>query len=516
MPVFRLVEESLQERFLNSRAKIQLYGGGFANGKTSASCIKAIQLAKDYPGCNGLMARSTYPKLNDTLRAEFVKWCPPDWIKSFPKSQNASNTCLLTNGSSINFRYIAQQGKTTQETTTSNLLSATYDWAIVDQIEDPEIVHKDFLDILGRLRGMTPYAGTDPTMPRNGPRWFIITCNPTRNWVYRELVKPIHDLQRGQFNEKLLCETDPNGKIRLDESKKPVPIIEIYEGSTYENESNLESDFIQTLEATYRGQMRDRFLMGRWLAYEGLVYPHFDDAVHVLHHHSVVDYYRRLVQSGAEITYLEGYDYGMAVPSCYLCGFVDDKGNVLLLDGFYDKEMLIDVQIAKIKEIRQQYNIPSNNHIYADPSIFKRNPGRGKLVGKSTASMFLDEGIYCERGNANISNGIIKVSQYLVPLRNHQNPVTGVYNSPYMYVSSNLEFVHNEFNDYYWKRDTTGDITDVPMDKNDHAMDTIKYILTDRPPISKLIVPLEDKPIGWRQWGERDLPEGLRSPRHAH
>ena len=77
MPIFRLVEDSLQQRFLDSKAKIQLYGGGFANGKTSAACIKAIQLAKDYPGCNGLMARSTYPKLNDTLRAEFIKWCPP-------------------------------------------------------------------------------------------------------------------------------------------------------------------------------------------------------------------------------------------------------------------------------------------------------------------------------------------------------------------------------------------------------------------------------------------------------
>ena len=37
------------------------------------------------------------------------------------------------------------------------LLSATYDWIGLDQIDDPGITHKDFLDLLGRLRGDTPY-----------------------------------------------------------------------------------------------------------------------------------------------------------------------------------------------------------------------------------------------------------------------------------------------------------------------------------------------------------------------
>ena len=92
MTTFKLTRGSLQERFLSSRGKVQIYGGGFANGKTATACIKALRIAMDYPGANILMARSTYPKLNDTLRKEFLKWCPDDWIRSFPKSANASNT----------------------------------------------------------------------------------------------------------------------------------------------------------------------------------------------------------------------------------------------------------------------------------------------------------------------------------------------------------------------------------------------------------------------------------------
>ena len=188
---FKITRGGLQDRLQLSRKKIQIFGGGFANGKTSGATIKAIEMARQYPGSNGLIARSTYPKLNDTIRKEFLKWCPKAWIKSFPMSSNSTNTCTLSNGTTINFRYIQQQGKK-EESSTSNLLSANYDWIVVDQIEDPEIVEKDFTDLLGRLRGSTEYIGDDDSMPMSGPRWLIVTLNPTRNWFYKKVIQPYH------------------------------------------------------------------------------------------------------------------------------------------------------------------------------------------------------------------------------------------------------------------------------------------------------------------------------------
>jgi hypothetical protein len=516
MATFKLTRGSLQERFLSSRGKVQIYGGGFANGKTATACIKALRIAMDYPGANILMARSTYPKLNDTLRKEFLKWCPDDWIRSFPKSANASNTCTLNNGTTINFRYIAQQGKVGNEATTSNLLSATYDCIIVDQMEDPEIVHKDFLDLLGRLRGMTPYAGDDPTMPKNGPRWFIITTNPTRNWLYRKLVKPLHDFKLyGNITDDLLCETDAKfGKMLLDDKRQPIPIIDLYEGSTYENKDNLEPDFIKTLESAYKGQMRTRFLMGEWSSYEGLVYPSYNEGLHVMSHQSIENYYRQLQMTTSKMTYLEGYDYGLAVPFCYMNGFTDDKGNVFLMDGEYQKEWSLDDQITAIKEKRLYYDIPSDNHILADPSIFRRTVGK-KLVGKSISDMMHEEGILCERGNNEITNGIVKVNQYLIPQRLHQNPITSEYEAPYIYISDKLEFWMNEISDFYWKKSPTGEQLDMPIDRNDHAMDTTRYMLSNRPNVAKLLVAKNPKEVGFRTWGERDLQDERRSHRHG-
>ena len=188
---YRLKKGSIHEQFLASRAKIQVFGGGFGNGKTSVAVVKALSIARDYPGCNILMARSTYPKLNDTLRKTFLDFCPAEAIKSFPMSKNSDNTCVLDTGSMVNFRYLQQKTSSADGTSSSNLLSATFDLAVVDQIEDPEITHKDFLDLIGRMRGSALYRGDDPSMPRTGPRWiiqFIKQLNGTLCYVQLELL----------------------------------------------------------------------------------------------------------------------------------------------------------------------------------------------------------------------------------------------------------------------------------------------------------------------------------------
>ena len=513
MPTYKIHEGSLQERFHASRAKIRLYGGGFANGKTAAGCVLALNLAKDYPGSNGLIARATYPKLNDTIRKEFMKWCPEHWIKSFPRSQNASNTCTLTNGTTINFRYIAQQGKEGNEATTSNLLSATYDWIVVDQMEDPEIVHKDFLDLLGRLRGSAKYAGNDITMPSTGPRWFVMTTKPTRNWVYKRIVEPIHKFNKGQVVDDLICERDEHGRVVLKDGK-PTPLVELFEGSTYENKENLEPDFIRTLESTYTGQMRDRFLLGKWSAYEGLVYSEFGTDTNVIEHYKVVDYLKRLQSTHRDIAYLEGFDHGIAVPSCYLFGFADGDSNVFIIDGFHKKEMSVEETASRIKDIRKKYNTDTNK-VWGDPDIFRRKGGEKKTVGKAVSALLHSEGIYCVRGNNDVRNGIIKCKQYLNVQMLHKHPITGVMGAPYLFISDGLDFFITEIVDYYWKKDAKGDVLDEPNGKNDHAMDTMKYMLSDRPSIATVISFPTPKSLGLLSWAESEVQERVKAHRYG-
>lgn len=506
-PTYRIFSGSIHETFNESRNKIQLFGGGYGNGKTTASLVlKCIPIARDYPGCNILIARETFPKLNDTIRAEFLKWVPPHWIKSFPMSANGTNTCTFINGSKINFRYIQQQGKG-GESSTSNLLSATYDLIIVDQIEDPGIQYKDFLDLLGRLRGSTPYVGNDPTMPKTGPRWFIPLCNPTRNWVYKKVVKPVHDYKSsGRLSGDLLCERDEDDKPVLDDDGNAKLIIDIIEGSTYENKENLSADFIKTLETTYRGQMKTRYLNGEWGAYEGLVYPAFDETVHGVSHEAMLAYLENLSQLGYDVQWLMGYDYGIVVPSCFLLAFIDPYGTICIIDGYYKPEMSIEKQRKEIAALCKQYGAPYTSSrfklrskIWADPAIFRKGAGGTKIVGKSIAEMFRDDStdepkIYMERGNNAIVNGITKVGAYLAPKELRLNPFTGQYGGCHLYYSDHLDFIADEMNDYIWKPAPANSVDmkqDEPRDGNDHACDTIKYMLSHMPkPSQRATVPL--------------------------
>lgn len=508
---YRIIEGGMQDRFHQSKAKVQFVGGGFGNGKTAATCIKALRLCKDYPGCNGLIARSTYPKLNDTIRREFLQWCPPHWIKRMPTRDD--NTLILKNGSTVNFRYVAQRGKE-QEEAKSNLLSATYDWIVVDQLEDPEFSHKDFMDLMGRLRGGTEYQGDDKLMPRVGPRWFMATLNPTRNWCYREIVKPLHDYHKGILNPKLLCEVDDNGQPVLTDGV-PTPIIELFEGSTYENVENVGEDYIKGMLSTYTGSMRQRFVYGEWGALQGLVYPQFDEAQHVIDHGDLLQYLRQLQLGGFEPIWHEGYDHGLMRQSCYGLFFVDDEGNVFLLDGFHQAEQTVQRSAAAIGNIRATYDLDlvSMSPIWADPDAFRRKTGDSRTVGQTVAALFNDEGISMQRGNNDNTSCIAKNWQYLAVMSKHQHPITGLVEAPHFYVSNKCQWFIDEVTEYYFQRDASDELIDKPVDRHDHAMDMWKYAMTPRPRLAKF-VGKPGQPPPWLAWHEIErMKQGIK-PRH--
>lgn len=508
-------ENSVHSRFLASRATIQLFGGGFGNGKTAAMCVKAIRIINEYPGCNGLIARATFPKLNDTIRKEFKKWCPTAQIVSFPESKNSDNTARFANGSTCNFRYISQQGRTVEQST-SNQLSATYDFVIVDQIEDPEISEKDFYDLLGRLRGNAVYRGYDPTMPKSGPQFLMLSCNPSAGWVYKRLVRPLKLYQeRGIVTDDLLCERDKSRVPVLGPDGKPILMIELFEAPTHANYRNLSKRYITTLESTYQGQMYDRYLMGEWASYEGLVYPQWSDLHHVIPHGDMQNYlddlthYRRYTPN-----WVEGYDFGIASPSCYLLAFVDPDQKVHIIDGFHRKEFDVKDQAKEVKRIRAHYGV-EDAHIYADPSIFRRVRASGSTVGKSTPDMFWDYGqLRFRRGNNDILNGILKVQSYLTVQQSLRNPYSGDTYSPMIFTSDKLAFIADEMSGYMWKRDHHDIPQDEPVDANDHSLDTIKYMLSDAPAVGDIIAAIDEIPP-YLKWHVSDHVTDTRKPRYG-
>lgn len=497
MKNYKLEPDSPQDLFRRSRAPIQIFGGAYANGKTSAACIKALQLCLDYPGSNGLIARSTYPKLNDTIRKAFLEeWCPPSWVKRRPT--NDDNTAVMANGTTVNFRYVAQKGKSREDgQTSSNLLSATFDWIVVDQIEDPEIGHKDFLDLLGRLRGSTPYRPNGPeddTMPSEGPQWLILTANPSYGWFYKKIVLPYKIyMEKGIRTEDLLVDSETG-----------LPIVDLIEADVYSNKNNLSTRFIKNMETAYKGQARDRYLLGKWAAYEGLVHPSFDRNVHFISRQQALHYIDDCRRRHVRLQVKEAYDFGIAAPSCYLLAIVDDWGRVVIIDGFHKKEFDYQEQPGAIHDIRMKYATHLKyDWVEADPGLFRRIAVAGQRVGIDTISkFFIDSGIRVRPADNSILQGIPKVNSYLNGRADFPHIITGEKPSPLLYVVDDLTWFEDEISSYYWKKNPQGQNIDEPQDGNDDAMNATKYLLTKLPEPSEIVIPAAALPPKWKFWYE--------------
>src|SRR5207253_8582936 len=133
------------------------------------------------------------------------------------------------------------------------------------------------------------------------------------------------------------------------------------------------------LESAYTGQMKDRFLKGLWAAYEGMIYPQFNQVTHCFDEKYMRTYLEEVYDMGYDIEWEEAYDYGLAVPSCYLLSAVDHNGYVHVVDGFYRKEMELADQAEEIARIRGKWRIgrePIDTYVNADPAIFKRTAGK--------------------------------------------------------------------------------------------------------------------------------------------
>lgn len=58
---------------------------------------------------------------------------------------------------------------------------------------------------------------------------------------------------------------------------------------------------------------------------------------------------------------------------------------------------------------------------------------------------------------------------------------------PNLMFSDNLPFIDDEFTAYFWTKNPLGDRIDEPVDRNDHAMDAIKYMLSRLPDPTELV-----------------------------
>jgi hypothetical protein len=216
----------------------------------------------------------------------------------------------------------------------------------------------------------------------------------------------------------------------------------------------------------------------------------------------------------SEVKVVEGYDFGLTSPSCYLLGFVDDWGRLFIIDGYHRGGFHYTLQPDEIRKIRQSYMgyaLKFDEHILADPACFRQIAVAGKKdTGDTIAKLYREDDIYMRPASNEIIAGIAKVNGYINGRADIPHAVTGEKPGTMLYVVDDLDFIEDEITSYYWKRNPGGQAIDEPMDDNDHAMNTLKYMLSKLPQPAKVVVPTQLLPPGWMFWQEEEERYGTR------
>ena len=253
----------------------QLYGGAARGGKSWYGCTWQIMRRLAYPESYGLIAREEHTKLTDTTLKTFFKVC------SFLELElgvdytfnGTSSIAYFNNGSHIFFREIKYTPKDPQFDRIGS-----YDLTDCFLDEAQQIHWKARSVLRGRLSVLSGKGwNTTPKM--------LYTCNPAKNWIYKDFYKPSKENTLGKdmsFISSLPGDNPFTEQSYLDNLAKADNITKqrlLFGNFEYDDDPNLLVEYDAILDlfennhvkggpgylsADIAMQGRDKFIVGNW------------------------------------------------------------------------------------------------------------------------------------------------------------------------------------------------------------------------------------------------------------
>ena len=212
---------------------------------------------------------------------------------------------------------------------------------------------------------------------------------------------------------------------------------------TLEDNPTLSPEYVAEMKAAYSGVFYDRYILGKWVMAEGLVYDEFDASVHVLNN----------IQPKEGWTLVRGIDYGYTNPFVCLWGALDEDGRLYIYDEHYRPRTLMDSHASAIKARPGHFQWTVSDHDAQDSA---------ELSAK---------GISSRPAQKEVILGIQKVKTRLKAAGDGR---------PRLFISSKCQNVIREFGMYRWANAKEGlNEKEEPVKENDHAMDVIRYMVME-------------------------------------
>lgn len=427
LDVFRLLgyQPHPQQREFHAAAEDDvLYGGAAGGGKSVAIVMEGLRACARHPGMRVLLVRRSYDELAESVFPVLAKY---GYGGALGATWNGTERELrFPNGSLFRFRYMENLSDA------SRRQGGQYQLLLVDEAT---LMPPGVVDILKfeRLR-------SDGTVPVIGTR---STCNPGG---------PSH----AQVKARYIDGTGHGSKVVADDQGLTVRFVQAKATDNPHLDDGYERRLNSIPDPQRRAAMRD----GDWDQFAGMMFPEWRHARHTLDPITLPVQWRRY----------NGIDWGYSAPWCVLWGAVDEDGRVWIYRELYKTQVGESEQAKQILAAEAE-----GEHVaarYGDDAMWAT---RGEA--KPVASVYAENGVaLTPAGKGGRVAGWQRTHSFLAeaPACAHHREL-GWATCPLVHVFSTCTELIRTLPAL--PHAPTGDPEDADTKAEDHAPDTLRYLL---------------------------------------
>ena len=408
--------------------------GGNRSGKTECGAVECIWIArgvhpyrKNRRDAFGWAVSLSTQVQRDVAQAKILKYLPKSWIADITmisgrKDAPASGVIDQIKIKNV-FGGISTLGFKSCDQGREKFQGASLDFVWFDE-EPPRDVYDECL-----MR----------VMDRRGDIFGTMTPLKGRTFIFNEIY-----LNR-RHNPEIWCEF-----------------------MSWEDNPHLSAKEIKLLDSALDKSALDARKYGKFSAEAGLVYPEFDEGVHVIPPFPVPPEWQDIIS----------IDPGLNNPLSAHWYCRDFDGNVYAVAEHFASGKDVDFHAAAIKEISRRLGWKTDGKGRLRALIDSAANQRTLSGVKSVAELFCERGIIVDTNvDKDVFSGIARVKSCLC--RGNGEPD--------LYIFEGCTNMIEEFKTYCWADG------DAPLKRDDHCMDELRYYLSRRPPIaerSEFLTPL--------------------------
>ncbi len=195
---------------------------------------------------------------------------------------------------------------------------------------------------------------------------------------------------------------------------------------------------------------------GKFMQNGGMVYNEFDEQIHVIDPFVIPQDWQDAIS----------IDPGLHNPLSAHFYAVDYDGNVYVVAEHYQAEQTVSYHAEKIKQIAQNLNWKTDRQGYLHALIDSAATQKTLASSKDVVQLFYENGIITNpKVNKDLFSGISVVKSYLKTADGRSR----------LFIFRNCVNLIREIKSYWWGND------DVPIKKDDHSLDEMRYYLMTKP-----------------------------------